>query len=93
MYVNPLRCDCQLQEVWQWCQDHNIERAYNDIAPECGTPSEVEGIWWGVLEKGQCLQGNIHYYGDYNNTRYSYTQIEDTDTEKETDTKTELNTE
>jgi ABC-type multidrug transport system fused ATPase/permease subunit len=37
------------------------------------------GIWWGVLEKGQCLDGNIQYYGDYKNTRYSYTPIEDMD--------------
>jgi hypothetical protein len=29
-------------------------------------------MWWGVLEKGQCLEGNIQYYGDYNSTRYSY---------------------
>jgi hypothetical protein len=26
----------------------------------------------GVLEKGQCLEGNIIYYGDYNSTSYSY---------------------
>jgi gastrin-releasing peptide receptor len=37
----------------------------------------VKGIWWGVLEKGQCLQGNISYYGDYENASYSYTLIED----------------
>jgi hypothetical protein len=30
-------------------------------------------MWWGVLEKGQCLEGNIQYYGDYNSTNYSYT--------------------
>ena len=72
LYDNPLQCDCQLQEVWRWCQDHNIQTAYGKIAPECDTPSEVEGIWWGVLEKGQCLNGNISYYGDYKNTSYSY---------------------
>ena len=27
----------------------------------------------GVLEKGQCLQDNIQYYGDCSSTRYSYT--------------------
>ena len=81
LYDNPLQCDCQLQEVWRWCQDHNIQTAYKEFAPECDTPSEVKEIWLGVLEKGQCLQGNIHYYGDYKNTRYSYTPIEDTDTE------------
>jgi len=28
-----------------------------------------------VLEKGQRLQGNIQYYGDYKNTSYSYSDI------------------
>jgi hypothetical protein len=79
LYGNPLQCDCQLQEVWRWCQDHNIETAYKEIVPICDTPSEVKGLWWGVLEKAQCLQDNIHYYGDYKNTSYSYTPIEDMD--------------
>ena len=83
LYDNPLQCDCQLQEVWRWCQDHNIQTAYKKIAPECDTPSEVERIWWGVLEKGQCLQGNIQYYGDFKNTSYSYTPIEDRDMDTE----------
>jgi Leucine-rich repeat (LRR) protein len=59
LHSNPLQCDCQLQEVWRWCQDHDIQIAFEGIAPECDTPSEVEGIWWGVLEKGQCLKHNI----------------------------------
>jgi Leucine-rich repeat (LRR) protein len=25
MDANPLQCDCQLQEVWRWCQDQNIQ--------------------------------------------------------------------
>jgi len=70
LYRNRLQCDCQLQEVWRWCDDRNIETVYSEVAPECDTPSEVEGIFWGVLEKGQCLEGNIQYYGDYNSTRY-----------------------
>ena len=78
---NPLQCDCQLQEVWRWCQDHNIETEYKEIAPECDTPREVKWIWWGVLEKGQCLEGHIHYSGDYNNTRFSYTPT-DTETDQ-----------
>jgi hypothetical protein len=89
LYDNPLHCDCQLQEVWRWCKDHNIQTAYKESAPECHTPSEVKGIWWGVLEKGQCLDGNVHYYGDYRNTSYSYTPIENTDTDKKADTDTE----
>jgi len=36
-----------------------------------------------VLKKGQCSQDNIQYYGDYKNTSYSYTPIEDTGTETE----------
>ena len=80
LYGNPLHCDCQLQEVWRWSQDHNIQTAYNGIAPKCYTPSEVKRIWWGVLETGQCLQGKIQYYGDYKNTSYSCTPIKDMDT-------------
>jgi hypothetical protein len=45
-------------------------------APKCDTPSEVEGLWWGVLEKGQCLEGNIQFYGDYKSTSYSDTDID-----------------
>jgi hypothetical protein len=53
-----------------------METGYGEIAPECDTPSEVNGIWWQVLEKGQCSEGNIEYYGDYNSTRYSGTDID-----------------
>jgi len=72
LYDNPLQCDCQLKELWRWCEDRNIETAREGSAPECDTPSEVKGLWWGVLEKGQCLEGNIQFYGDYNSTSYSY---------------------
>jgi len=75
LYGNPLQCDCQLQEVWRWCEDRYICTAFEVRAPECETPSEVEGMWWGVLEEGQCLEGKIQYYGDYNSTSYSYTDI------------------
>jgi hypothetical protein len=37
-------------------------------------------MWWGVLEKGQCSQNKIQYHGDYKNTSYTYTAIEDIDT-------------
>jgi Leucine-rich repeat (LRR) protein len=77
LHENPLECDCQLQEVWRWCQDHNIQTAYKEIVPICDTPSEVMGMWWGVLEKGQCLQGNVQYYGNYKNTSYNDTPIKD----------------
>ena len=81
LHGNPLQCDCQLQEVWRWCQDQNIHTAYKEIAPECDTPREVKWIWWGVLEKVQCLPDNMHYYEDYNNTRFSYT-LTDTETDQ-----------
>jgi len=35
-----------------------------------------EGNVVGVLEKGQCLGGNIQYCGDYKNTRYSVPDID-----------------
>ena len=82
---NPLQCDCQLQEVWRWCEDRNIQTALWRYVPECDTPTEVKGMWWGVLKKGQCLQGKIQYYGDYNSTIYS--PITDTDTDPNTGTK------
>jgi Leucine-rich repeat (LRR) protein len=61
LYYNPLQCDCQLQEVWRGCQDHNIQTAYKEFALKCDTPSDVKGMWWRVLEKGQCSDGNIQY--------------------------------
>jgi hypothetical protein len=79
LHGNPLHCDCQLQEVWRWCEDHNIQTTYREIAPKCHTPREVKWLWWGVLENGQCLQGNIQYYGDYKNKTYSCTPIKDLD--------------
>jgi hypothetical protein len=89
LHDNPLQCDCQLQEVWRWCQDRNIETAYWNRATECDTPSEVQGMWWGVLEKGQCLQHNNIYYEDLKNRHYSYITIKDTGIEKDKDTVTE----
>ena len=71
LYGNPLQCDCELQEVWRWCEDHNIQTVYG-VKPECDTPIEVKGMWWGVLEKGQCLQGNIQFYGDYKSESKNY---------------------
>ena len=77
LYRNPLQCDCQLQEVWRWCEERNIQTAIWRFVPECDTPSGVKGIWWGVLEKGQCLEGNIQYFGDYNITSCNETDIEE----------------
>jgi len=73
LYDNPLQCDCQLMEVWRWCQDYNIQTVYETEVPECDTPSEVKGVSWGVLEKAQCLDDNISYHGDYEHKRHKYT--------------------
>jgi len=70
LYGNPLQCDCQLQELWRWCKDRKIQTTFWGGMPVCDTPIEVKGMWWEVLEKGQCLEGNIEYYGDYNSTTY-----------------------
>jgi len=31
--VNRLQCHCQLQEVWRWYEDHDIERSFGETAP------------------------------------------------------------
>jgi hypothetical protein len=75
VHGNPLQCDCQLKEVWRWCVDRDIQTVFGRRAPKCETPKEVKGNWWGVLDNGQCLEGNIQFYGDYNNTRFNSTEI------------------
>jgi hypothetical protein len=89
LYGNRLQCDCQLQEVWRWCEDRNILTVFWGEVPVCDSPSEVMGRWWGLLEKGQCLEGNILYYGDYKSTRYSYKSISLPITKACTDPKTD----
>ena len=44
LHGNWLQCDCQLQEVWRWCQDRIIETAN----VECDTLSKVNGMGGGV---------------------------------------------
>jgi hypothetical protein len=85
LYPNPLHYDCQLQEVRRWCEDRNIENVYERMEPECDTPSEVEGMWWRVLDTWECIQNNIEYCGNYKDTSYSYNNIEGTYTRTETD--------
>jgi hypothetical protein len=75
LFSNPLQCDCQLKEVWRWCEERNIETGCSWIVPTCDTPSEVKGMCWGVLGKGECLDGNIQYYGDCNTTIYNHIQF------------------
>jgi len=87
LYGNPLQCDCQLQEVWRLCEDRNIPTGISILVPKCDTPSEVKGIWWGVLENGQCLEGNIQYHGDYKNRNFRYSfPTRDPDTERSLNT-------
>jgi hypothetical protein len=74
LHDNPLQCDCQLKEVWRWCEERNIRTGYGRTEPECDTPKEVKGMGWWVLENGQCLEGYIQFYGYYNNTRYNITE-------------------
>jgi hypothetical protein len=78
MYLNgnPLQCDCQLKEVWRWCEEHNVSTRHGKTPPECNAPRKVMGIWWGVLEKGQCLENAIVYDEDYSITSYSYNDID-----------------
>ena len=51
LYDNPLQCDCQLQEVWRWCEDRNIQTAGRGLVPDCDTPSEVKRMGWGVRHR------------------------------------------
>jgi Leucine-rich repeat (LRR) protein len=57
LYGNPLQCDCQLQEVWRWCEDRNIQREKWREVPECDTPQEVNGMWWGGVRERAVLRG------------------------------------
>jgi hypothetical protein len=72
IYGNPLQCECQLQEVWGWCQNHSITTGHI-IQPVCDSPSEVKGMWWAVLQHSQCLHDNISFHGDHKYVRYKYT--------------------
>ena len=44
---NRLQCDCQLKEVWRWCEDRNIQAVYKKLAPRCNTQSELKGMGGG----------------------------------------------
>jgi Leucine-rich repeat (LRR) protein len=69
LYSNPLQCDCQLQEVWQWCQDHNIQTTSGETDPVRNTPSEGYLIWHWVLEEIRCVQDNISNINEYKQKR------------------------
>jgi Leucine-rich repeat (LRR) protein len=49
LYGNWLQRDCQLQEVWRWCEDHDRRKWSGEMAAECDTPGEVCHIFVIVL--------------------------------------------
>jgi hypothetical protein len=44
---------------------------------KCDTPSEVAGLGWGVLQNGECLEGNIQFYRNYSNPTFKYPESKD----------------
>ena len=44
LYGNRLQCDCQLQEVWRWCEFRNKRKSYVLFGAECGTKREVSHL-------------------------------------------------
>ena len=72
LYVggNPLQCDCQLQEVWRWCQDNSIQTVHEGTGPHCVIPSQGNSLPWMVLEERQCLQDNVRNNVAYEHKRY-----------------------
>jgi hypothetical protein len=75
IYKNPLSCDCQLQQVWRWCQNRSIKTGDRYEGPECDSPSEVDGMWWGTLQHSQCFDDRIAYHEGYNSVHYKYIDI------------------
>jgi hypothetical protein len=69
IYRNPLSCDCRLQQVWRWCQNHSITTGDRYKGPECDSPSEVHGMCWGTLQFSQCSDDRITYHEGYNSVR------------------------
>jgi Leucine-rich repeat (LRR) protein len=89
LHDNPLQCDCQLKDVWRWCEGRNITTVIWGEVPKCDRPSGVKGWNWGVLEELQCLQGNVSIEGDYKNRSFGYTDIDETSKYTDTDKCTE----
>lgn len=44
---NPLRCQCEQQELWYWLQDHQRQV---DRGPRCEGPPQLRGLWFLGLE-------------------------------------------
>jgi hypothetical protein len=79
IYLNPLSCDCQLQQVWRWCQNHSITTGDRYKGPECDSPSEVHGMWWGTLQYSQCFDDRITYHEGYKTLSYRYIHLDEFD--------------
>jgi leucine-rich repeat transmembrane neuronal protein 1/2 len=55
LHDNPLECDCQLQEVWRWCQDHDIQTEYEGNWPHCAIPNQEYSLPWETLKELHCV--------------------------------------
>jgi hypothetical protein len=70
LYDNPLQCDCQLQELWRWCQDHEIQTVYEGKGTHCVIPNQENSLPWVVLDEHLFLQDNIENLSDYDHKIY-----------------------
>ena len=71
VYDNPLQCDCQLKEVWLWCEDHNLETDSYVADLKCYSPMKGHIMWQWVLEELQCEQDNISNTYESEQKRYN----------------------
>jgi hypothetical protein len=69
---NPLQCDCQLLEMWRWCDDHNIYTDFRLIWQKFDNRIKFE-----LVVKGQCGVYILYPYSKYNLSRYSQGAAED----------------
>ena len=69
---NPLRCDCQLQEVWRWCQDHDIRTDYFGSDTKCDSEIEGKREWGWALKELKCVQDNASDKDEYKQKHYKY---------------------
>ena len=70
LHGNPLHCDCQLMELWRWCQDHNIRIFPIESYRLCCTPNQ--DIVWSVLDEIKCVQDNMCNNGEYKEELYKH---------------------
>jgi hypothetical protein len=79
MYLreNPLQCNCQMKELWRWCQDHNIWVDSYEADPECDSQTEGKRKWRWVLEELHCAQDNISNTDEYKQEHNKDSEDED----------------